>query len=102
MSYSMGGSDQQPPKRILRTQKDGNLGLDPILDNEVVPSSLVEITPILLVANEIESSNPRVSYLYSITDLCKTNEHKSNSETSLLPLIAKLALFCSSFKLPKK
>ncbi|KAI3511129.1 hypothetical protein L1887_18273 [Cichorium endivia] len=62
MAYPRRGSDQ-PPGRLLRTQTAGNLGGEAMMDSEVVPSSLVEIAPILRVANEVEPSNPRVGYL---------------------------------------
>ncbi|XP_076893137.1 callose synthase 2-like [Bidens hawaiensis] len=63
MAYNRRGSNQPPPGRLLRTQTAGNLGGEAMMDSEVVPSSLVEIAPILRVANEVEPSNPRVAYL---------------------------------------
>lgn len=61
MSARRGGLDHQPSRRLQRTQTAGALG--EIFDSEVVPSSLVEIAPILRVANEVESINARVAYL---------------------------------------
>ncbi|XP_011037935.1 PREDICTED: callose synthase 3 [Populus euphratica] len=57
-----GATPTQTQRKITRTQTAGNLG-ESIFDSEVVPSSLFEIAPILRVANEVESSNPRVAYL---------------------------------------
>ncbi|KAI3809434.1 hypothetical protein L1987_25407 [Smallanthus sonchifolius] len=37
----------------------------PKIDSVVVPPSLVQIAPILRVANEVEPSNPRVAFIYS-------------------------------------
>nr|GMC51197.1 callose synthase 3-like [Ipomoea batatas] len=60
---SRGGAEPSLQRRLTRTQTVGNIG-ESIFDSEVVPSSLVEIAPILRVANEVEPSNPRVAYLF--------------------------------------
>lgn len=38
-----------------------------VFDNEVVPSSLQQIAPILRVANEIQQEVPRVAYLCTVS-----------------------------------
>ncbi|GAB4828141.1 Callose synthase 2 [Ancistrocladus abbreviatus] len=64
MSFRRSSEQQPQPRRpIRRTQTAGNVLMEPMLDSEVVPSSLVEIAPILRVANEVEPSNARVAYL---------------------------------------
>ncbi|CAK9310310.1 unnamed protein product [Citrullus colocynthis] len=47
---------------MMRAQTLGNVA-ESMMDSEVVPSSLDQIAPILRVANELESNNPRVAYL---------------------------------------
>ncbi|KAI3681239.1 hypothetical protein L6452_36028 [Arctium lappa] len=80
MAYNRRGSDQQPPGRLLRTQTTGSLGVDSMMDSEVVPSSLAQIAPILRVANEIEPINPRVAYLCRFYAFEKA--HKLDSTSS--------------------
>ncbi|XP_042395925.1 callose synthase 3-like [Zingiber officinale] len=54
--------DQPAPRRMLRALTMGSLG-ESNFDSEAVPSSLIEIAPILRVANEVELQSPRVAYL---------------------------------------
>ncbi|XP_057954435.1 callose synthase 3 [Malania oleifera] len=75
---SKAGSNPQPQRRITRTQTAGNLG-ESIFDSEIVPSTLSEIAPILRVANEIESSNPRVAYLCRFYAFEKAHKLDPNS-----------------------
>ncbi|CAN0913970.1 Putative callose synthase 6 [Linum grandiflorum] len=59
-------SDHHLPRSLSRAStmmvdlRDGDA---PVIDSEVVPSSLASIAPILRVANEIQDDNPRVAYL---------------------------------------
>ncbi|KAL3500760.1 hypothetical protein ACH5RR_039853, partial [Cinchona calisaya] len=68
MSSTVGSSSQPPPPppplqgQITETGAVGNF-IESVFDSEGVPSSLVEIAPILRVANEVEESNPRIAYL---------------------------------------
>ena len=63
MAYNNRRSDE-PPQRLVRAQTARSIGeREPMLDSEVVPSSLVDIAPILRVANEVEAQDPRVAYL---------------------------------------
>jgi callose synthase len=53
------------PTRAYTMRPDGISGEDgaDIVEEELVPSSLAPIVPILRAANEIEEENPRVAYL---------------------------------------
>lgn len=63
---SEGGPPRSLSRRMMRAQTMMvDLPEDDIsvVDSELVPSSLASIAPILRVANEVETDNPRVAYL---------------------------------------
>ncbi|CAJ1974879.1 unnamed protein product [Sphenostylis stenocarpa] len=60
----MSSLDGAPPTLTRRPSRSAATTFSTeVFDNEVVPSSLASISPILRVANEIESERPRVAYL---------------------------------------
>jgi len=72
MASSSGTKNEEGPPRSLsrRMTRAPTMVLDladedspPVVDSEVVLSSLALIAPILRVANEIEKENRRVAYL---------------------------------------
>lgn len=65
---SSGGGPDQPPTLLLR--RTMNLG-ESMSDDEVVPSSVIEIVNIIDVAKEFELVNPRVSHLCKLSAVNK-------------------------------
>ncbi|KAG8383820.1 hypothetical protein BUALT_Bualt04G0053600 [Buddleja alternifolia] len=64
MASSSGNHDHQPSltRRASRSAATTVFSME-VFDNEVVPSSLQSIAPILRVATEIQNERPRVAYL---------------------------------------
>nr|ACN28665.1 unknown [Zea mays] len=69
------------PTRAFTIRPDGSSGEDgvDIVEEELVPSSLAPIVPILRAANEIEEENPRVAYLCRFTAFEKAHHMDQNS-----------------------
>ncbi|KAJ9558360.1 LOW QUALITY PROTEIN: hypothetical protein OSB04_012974 [Centaurea solstitialis] len=62
MYAGLGSQQTSEDTTSLRTQRGSSLGgMD--WDDQIVPSSLVVIPPILRAANEVEPTNPRIAYL---------------------------------------
>ncbi|XP_066311942.1 callose synthase 7-like isoform X2 [Miscanthus floridulus] len=69
------------PTRAYTMRPDGFSGEDgvDVVEEELVPSSLAPIVPILRAANEIEEENPRVAYLCRFTAFEKAHIMDPNS-----------------------
>lgn len=57
-----GGPQSSLTRRPSRSAATTTFSME-VFDNEVVPSSLQSIAPILRVASEIQNERPRVAYL---------------------------------------
>ncbi|KAH7533719.1 hypothetical protein FEM48_Zijuj04G0161500 [Ziziphus jujuba var. spinosa] len=57
-TFSSRTMTRQPTRPVFLSNDE-----KPVVDSELVPSSLASIAPILRVANEIQDENPRVAYL---------------------------------------
>ena len=72
----MPGLDGAPYTLTRRPSRSGATTFSTeVFDNEVVPSALASISPILRVANEIESERPRVAYLCMLSSMFSSIWH---------------------------
>ncbi|PWZ30892.1 hypothetical protein Zm00014a_004348 [Zea mays] len=88
------------PTRAFTIRPDGSSGEDgvDIVEEELVPSSLAPIVPILRAANEIEEENPRVAYLSLPDTLFDEHETKRSLATTDAREIQKFyAQYCRKY-----
>ncbi|KAG6505503.1 hypothetical protein ZIOFF_037859 [Zingiber officinale] len=79
--------DQPAPRRMLRALTMGSLG-ESNFDSEAVPSSLIEIAPILRVANEVELQSPRVAYLWILISSNPLMQQQQWKEQRIAPVLS--------------